>query len=236
MTELDTEQRMVVLPRDAGNVGEAYGRHSEKPLLAIAVPEQRVPGKTTQLEFVDTPDKAQFSDDAEFAALLTEEDGSPVHGKEVIFELATTEGTRTFSGITGDDGIARTSATLTERPGEAHLTARFVGDDDYLGNTDTMPFVIEKEDSLITLEILGKGSKRELLATLRDLDSAVAIAGRAVEFSADTTEICRPAPPTDASGQAGCDPPPRFQSGHHTYEATFSGDDYYLDSGAQGTT
>jgi hypothetical protein len=34
LTEIVAEQRMVFLPRDAGNVGEQYGRSFEKPLLA----------------------------------------------------------------------------------------------------------------------------------------------------------------------------------------------------------
>ena len=41
LTEIDSEQRMVVLPGRQGNVGEAYGRHTEKPLVAIATPERR---------------------------------------------------------------------------------------------------------------------------------------------------------------------------------------------------
>jgi hypothetical protein len=44
VTEIDGEQRMVVLQGDPGNVGDTYGRHSEKPLLAFAVPEDRAAG------------------------------------------------------------------------------------------------------------------------------------------------------------------------------------------------
>ncbi|MDQ3964190.1 MAG: thrombospondin type 3 repeat-containing protein [Actinomycetota bacterium] len=41
LTEIDTEQRAVILPGDPGNVGDTYGRHSEKPLVAHTTPEQR---------------------------------------------------------------------------------------------------------------------------------------------------------------------------------------------------
>ena len=41
LTEIDSEQRVVVLPGDPGNVGELYGRHSEKPLVVVARPEAR---------------------------------------------------------------------------------------------------------------------------------------------------------------------------------------------------
>ncbi|MEA2461063.1 MAG: hypothetical protein QOH90_1240, partial [Actinomycetota bacterium] len=41
VTEIDTEQRMVVLPGQQGNVGETYGRAPEKPLVVTSVPESR---------------------------------------------------------------------------------------------------------------------------------------------------------------------------------------------------
>lgn len=42
ITEIDTEQRAVILPGNhQGSVGEAYGRHTEKPLVAVAHPEKR---------------------------------------------------------------------------------------------------------------------------------------------------------------------------------------------------
>jgi hypothetical protein len=41
VTEIDSEQRMVVLPGDQGNVGDAYGRAPEKPLVITSVPESR---------------------------------------------------------------------------------------------------------------------------------------------------------------------------------------------------
>jgi hypothetical protein len=47
LTEVDAEQRMVVLTGDPGNVGDTYGRHSEKPLVAIVSPEDRAAGSTT---------------------------------------------------------------------------------------------------------------------------------------------------------------------------------------------
>lgn len=41
LTEIDGEQRVVVLPGNPGNVGDTYGRHSEKPLVVAARPEAR---------------------------------------------------------------------------------------------------------------------------------------------------------------------------------------------------
>ena len=44
ITEIDSDQRVVVLPGMQNNVGELYGRGPEKPLLALAVPESRQAG------------------------------------------------------------------------------------------------------------------------------------------------------------------------------------------------
>ncbi|MEA2453162.1 MAG: hypothetical protein QOG04_1872 [Actinomycetota bacterium] len=41
LTEIDAEQRVVVLESDPGNVGDTYGRQNEKPLLVVARPERR---------------------------------------------------------------------------------------------------------------------------------------------------------------------------------------------------
>jgi hypothetical protein len=38
LTEVDGEQTVVLLPGELGNVGEQYGRGTEKPLVATAVP------------------------------------------------------------------------------------------------------------------------------------------------------------------------------------------------------
>jgi hypothetical protein len=38
LDEIDGEQTVVLLPGELGNVGEQYGRGTEKPLVATAVP------------------------------------------------------------------------------------------------------------------------------------------------------------------------------------------------------
>jgi hypothetical protein len=47
VTEIDSDQRIVVLPPTLENVGSLYGHQPEKPLVAVAIPEQRFrPGAT----------------------------------------------------------------------------------------------------------------------------------------------------------------------------------------------
>ncbi|HWC14058.1 MAG TPA: CocE/NonD family hydrolase [Actinomycetota bacterium] len=55
VTEIVSEQRMVVLPGNPGNVGELYGRHSEKPLVVTARPESRTPNTSPSEEPPEEP-------------------------------------------------------------------------------------------------------------------------------------------------------------------------------------
>ena len=192
--------------------------------------------RSTTLIFTDTPASGQYSDGAKFAARLTDEGGAPVPGKAILFELTSGEGTRSFTATTDEDGFAQTTTTLTERPGPAQLTASFDGSEDAESSAATMSYLIEKEDTVLTLSAHGRGDKRTLVAILTDSDSGVGITRRPIEFSADETTICRPAPETDDSGTATCRPPARYRSGPHSYVAVFQEDNYYLGSRAAEKT
>ena len=202
-----------------------------------ASPTPTDPGpRATSLGFVDTASTGQFSDDATFTARLTDDEEAPIAGEEVTFELTSSEGTRTTTAVTDDDGMASATTTLTERPGPADLRARYGGDEDRLASTDHMLFEIAKEDSGLALDVTGNGNSRKLTATLVDADSDAGIEERTIGFTSDGETICTSAAPTDNAGTTECDPPGRHQGGPHTYEATFAEDDYYLGSGASRST
>ena len=259
VTEIDGAQWQWAVPTETPEaIGDAYANTVKIPLVAAAVvqpstpqaPPSSTPTPTptestasptptpagpvqTHLEFVDTPSSAQFSDEASFTARLTEEGGAPVVGAPVTFALTSAEGTRTFDAVTDGDGLASTQTTLTERPGAADLRAHYEGDADHVGSSAWMGYDVAKEDTTLSAELTGKGSKRSLGATLVDADSNSGIADRTIEFSADGVRICESASPTSAQGRATCDLPPRYQGGHHTYSAVFQEDDYYLTSSTQ---
>ena len=88
---------------------------------------------------------------------------------------------------------------------------------------------VERVATTLTLDITGNGAKRSLVAALTDSTGAPVV-GKPIEFFADGVAICRPAPVTDGSGIAACDPPPRLQGGPHEYSAMFTGDDDYFGS------
>lgn len=240
LTEIDTEQRIVVLQPTLENVGERYGRHAERPLVAVALPESRRPGEArtqaTKVSFTDDSARsAQFSDDATIAARLVDEDGEPIEGAEIAFELIGEQGSRTFTASTGSDGAASETITVTERPASYRLIVSYAGEPgSYEPSEDEMPFVVDKEDTAISLSDRGRGAGRELVATLADADSGEGVAGRTIEFFADGVAIGEGV--TDETGTARFDPPPRYQGGPHDYEASFDGDDFYGSSASTSTS
>ena len=92
----------------------------------------------------------------------------------------------------------------------------------------------EKEATNTTLEVTGKGSRTTLVAHLTEADSGQGVVGKTIEFFADGTSLGTSS--TDFSGSASMRVPPRYQGGHHLFEARFAGDDFYLGSSGQQRT
>jgi hypothetical protein len=188
----------------------------------------------TDVSFTDASSTtAQFSDRVHLEARLASV-GQPVQGEDLVFELTTAEGTRTFTATTDENGLAAVDARVTEAPGAGSLVVRFAGSDSFAGSADTSSFVIEKEDAALILEVAGKGGKRTLSARLTDADDATGIAGRSVAFFSDGQAIG--SAPTGPDGWAHLDPPSKESGGRRTYEARFAGDDYYREASASSAT
>ena len=176
----------------------------------------------------------QFSDPTFMEAELTDGSGVPIEGAEVTFELAGAS-TRTFTATTGPDGLASVAPTLTERPGEYALSASFLGDDAHDASaSDPVAFVVDREDTDTLLIVSGKGSKKALVASLLDSDSGEGVADRSIEFFANGDPIGSST--TDGEGNASIDLPPRYRGARHTFEARFSGDDFYRPSSGATST
>ena len=255
LTEIDGDQRLVVLPPQEGNVGELYGRGTEKPLVAIARPEARTSGgeptatptetetpsptattasptptkSATSLAFTENNDTGgQYSDEVTFEARLADEiTGDGISGEEVTFELSGADGTSTFTATTNADGVAASNVTLDRAPGSYQLIARYAGDDARVGSADQTGFAIDREDTNIALAIDGKNSKRTLVATLTDRDAGTGLGGKTVEFFVDGAPLSTAT--TNADGVATT----QGKAGKHTFEARFGGDDNYVASSAQ---
>lgn len=210
-----------------------YGRvNALKAAQAIELdPESET--QDAQLSFTeDSATSGQYTDQASLAAVLTDSEGDPIEGAELVFELTGAESSRTFDATTDEDGIASVAPTLSEKPGVFQLIVRYAGDDDFEGSADTTAFVVDREDTDLNLRVEGKGKERTVSARLSDGDaSSDGIEGRTVHFYADGEPIG--SAPTDANGVATVSPPRRYRGGKHTFEASFEGDDFYVGSGDQ---
>lgn len=129
-TEITANWRVAALPPQGRNVGEAYGRSVEQPLVATVAPtafsaaDDAEPAET---DLTWTGDRVAGPHPVRLAARLTTADEeAPVAGREVTF---TVDGT-TYTATTDGTGEAATEADL--RNGRDHdAVARFAGDDDH---------------------------------------------------------------------------------------------------------
>ena len=185
-------------------------------------------------EVAFTPGSAtagQFSDTTRFEARLADASGEPLAGETLTFTLTGEGSHRELTATTGADGIASLAPTLTERPGAHQLTVRFAGDDMRAGSADATVFVVEKEDTALEMQAQGQGNKKTLTARLTDLDSpADGIAGRTIQFYSGSELIG--SAETNQDGVAALPIPPPYRGANRTYDAAFTGDDFFLASAA----
>jgi subtilisin family serine protease len=188
------------------------------------------PPETPTVSFTDnTPESGQFSDQTIFEARLTDSEGTPIQGADLTFELTGAESSRTFEATTDENGVARVTPTLEEKPGPYQLTVRYPGDDTRAASADTTGFLVDKEDSDTELTVSGRGKNRTLTARLFDRDTTTdGIEDRTIDFYADGELIGSAT--TGGNGVATLEVPPRFRGGKHDFEARFTGDDYYRPS------
>ena len=190
--------------------------------------ETRQAADTTVMFTDNSADAGQFSDDATIAARLVDDVGAPIEGAELVFELTGENGVEGWTAETDADGVASTTRTLTGAPGTYNLTVNYAGETDvYNPDSDQKFFTIDKETSVTTLVVAGKGSKRTLTATLAE-DDGPKLGGQEIVFFANGTEIGRAT--TNADGVATLSAPPDYRGGRFNFEASFAGTDYYSSS------
>ncbi|MFP5352723.1 MAG: hypothetical protein ACLGIB_09190 [Actinomycetota bacterium] len=231
ITEIDNEQRMVVLPGRQGNVGETYGRHTEKPLVAVAHPEKREqasaePGPTaTTIEIVGDR-SGQTTDSATLAARLSDTNG-PVAGKELVFRL---DGQVVGSAATDESGVAAVQVTLSGPARRTEQTAAFAGDQSHAASSASATFDVTLEDSTMELGVSRKGASYSASARLSESDTGSGLGGRQVRFVLNGETVATATTNSDGTATA------TFASskGRQTdrIQAIFDGDDTYASSSA----
>ncbi len=229
LTEIDSEQRAVVLPGNAGNVGDRYGRAHEKPFLVVATPESRdqspnEPQQAATTIEVTGDGSGQITDEATLAATLSS-DGEPVAGKEIVFTL---DGAEVGRDITDESGVASVTVTLEPPERSTEQTASFVGDESFGPSNASAPFEVTRDDSSLSLTQSRRGNRVEATATLTETDTGEGLAGRTIHFLVNGTEVASGV--TDDSGDASA----TFKAKKDdSVRALFDGDDSYSGSSAE---
>jgi len=224
---------------DRGDVVDEFGnvngtpsneQAGTKPRPTTTPTEPDEPAATV-LDY-DGDSSGQYSDQTLLRARLTDASGDPLAGRELTFELTGAGSERSFAATTDDDGVARVTPTLSEKPGPKQLTVRFAGTDDHLGSADVAVFVVDQEDTALDLTAAGRGKDAALDVHLYDADSAGNGVGDAlIDFFADGEPIGSAT--TGPGGRATLSLPPRYRGGKHSFEAVFDGDDFYRGSTGQ---
>jgi hypothetical protein len=182
----------------------------------------------------DSPTSGQYSDDATFAALLTDSDGEPIADAPLTFGLSREDSGRSFEATTDSEGIASVNVTLTEMPGSYDLTVRYDGDSAHAADSAVMFLHVTREDTDIDLKVKGQGTGMRLEARLSDRDApSSGIGGRTIEFYSDSELIGSAR--TDEQGIAALDIPPGHRGTNRNYEAVFPGDEFYVASSQGGS-
>jgi hypothetical protein len=211
----------------AGSTDESALTGHDHRAAAFPVSGFEVEQVPTTLAFTaDSATSGQYTDTAVLEVRLTGPDG-PLAGHPVSISL----GDETATVTTDADGLARAGFLLDDEPGPVAASARFEGDAVLLPATATGDFTIDREDSELTLDVAGKGSKRTLTARLADADTpAAGIGGREIVFTADGSVIGTAE--TGADGVATLDVPPGYRGARHDFAASFAGDPFFLPAAA----
>jgi hypothetical protein len=201
---------------------------------ATPTPTETSPATTVTEFTADSDETGQYTDEAIFEARLTDESGNTLTGETLAFDVTGAAGTQVFETRTNDSGVGRVTVLMDGAPGSYAVAARFTGNDAFAPSADVSSFVLEREDSALSLALQGQGAQRRLLARLSDGDSNDPIAGATVVFFADGQQIGEGQ--TDNGGRVNFSLPARYRGGHHEYEARFDGDPYFLGSTSTTTS
>ena len=172
----------------------------------------------------DTHD--DFNDSATLSAHLYDSangPSSPIDHVTVNFTL----GSQSCSGQTDNNGnVSCVIPTLTQNAGPYTVTASYAGDAQWLPQTTSTPFTIDREDTALTYTGATTQDYHDpatMSAHLFDPTDNVGIAGKTLTFTLGVGDTCS-AGPTDSSGNASCTIVPTQQAGNYPVVVNFAGD------------
>ena len=169
-----------------------------------------------------------YSDNAAVSAVLTDANGSPLFGKQVLFTLGTQEAT----AVTDALGQAQASVKLSQTAGPKEISVDFAGDGYYLASQAQAPFEITKETLSVNYSgdlISQRHQAPALKAKLAEGDASLGdLSGKPVVFTIGNEIATQTvAAATDGNGLASTTSAIDLPAGVYKITADFAGDDYY---------
>ena len=177
------------------------------------------------------PTSGDYHDSVTLSGHLDDTSGggsAPLSGKTLTFSI----GNQSCSGTTNGSGNASCSLVLNQQPGSNYtVKAAFAGDSSYEPSSDSKPFTITREETVLTYTgptQLRNGSSATLSGVLREDDNATPVSGRTVTFTlggGSTAQSCSGV--TDVNGRASCSITVSQPTGPNTVKSAFAGDAFY---------
>ncbi|MDY9924015.1 Ig-like domain repeat protein, partial [Methanobacterium sp.] len=164
-------------------------------------------------------------------ATLTNQDGTPLTGKTVNFQV---NGTPVGSVLTNDSGIATLIYTITQTPGTHTINATFNGDGNYNSTYSIGILTVHKNATNLTvLDVTGaNGQNVTLKATLTNQDGTP-LSGKTIQFTVNGTNAGSAT--TNSNGVATHNYQITQNQGTYIIGATFTEDSNYNSTTGSGT-
>ncbi|WP_129784326.1 choice-of-anchor P family protein [Promicromonospora panici] len=151
--------------------------------------------------------------------------GNPLAGETVSFSLGSGGGSQECSGTTDASGEASCSLTPTDSPGETTITAEFAGNRDVEPATDTVPFTIGRQPTVVTYTGPAEADFNDAFTASATLTAGGSpVSGQTVSFSLGSgggSQECSGT--TNGSGVASCSLTPSDAPGETTIDVSFAG-------------
>jgi len=227
VTEVDAETRMVVLPGDAGNVGESYGHAADVPLvatpLATAAPAAPAVDQTSIAIGGDT--SGIIGTAAHLSATLTDRSGA-VSGATLHF---------TFQGLvydatTDSHGVATVTVPVNEPAGSNHVVVDYDGDGALRPAAEAQGSFVAKRTAVLSFQPSSAssgtiGDSSTFVAKLSDAAGPIAGATLHFDFQGGTKDAT-----TDDNGVASTSFSVSGPAGSSPAFVRFDGDDLRTDA------
>lgn len=177
----------------------------------------------TAIDYVGAT-SGEYTDSVTLAADLTVSgSGAPIPNVNVTLSV----GSQSCNDTTNASGRAECAITLSQTPGSYTASASFAGDAAYESASDSTPFTIEKEDTILTYSGATTQDYHDAFTASATLveDDGPGVAGKSVTFTLGVGDTCSAT--TNGAGVASCSITPTQPAGNYSIVSSFAGDAFF---------